>query len=65
MVPRFLLHDLSDIGIRGVSGKGKLSIWGGGLEWHRRSQEALCILESLLSGGSPLECFGPSPQEIS
>jgi hypothetical protein len=27
-------------------------------------QEVLCILESLLCGGSPLRCFGPSLQEI-
>jgi hypothetical protein len=54
MVSGFLLHDPSDMGIGGVSGKGKLSIWGGVLEWHHRRQEALCILESLLSGRCPL-----------
>jgi hypothetical protein len=32
MVSRFLLHDPSDISIRGVSGNKKLSIWGGMLE---------------------------------
>ncbi len=59
MVLGFLLHDSSDMGIGGVSGKGKLSIWGGVLKWHRRRQEALGFLKSLLSGGGPLQSFGP------
>jgi hypothetical protein len=61
MVFGFLLHDSSDVSIGGVSGERKLSIWGGVLEWHRRCQEALCLLESLLSGGGPLHSFGPPP----
>ncbi len=65
LVSRFLLHDPSDMGIGGVSGKVKLSIWCGMLEWHRRHQEAFCILESLLCRGNPLQHFGPSLQEIS
>ncbi len=35
------------------------------LEWHRRHQEAYCILESLLCRGGPLLHFGPSLQETS
>ncbi len=61
MVLGFLLHDSSDVSIGGVSGERKLSIWGGVLEWHRRRQEAFCLLESLLSGGGPLQSFGPPP----
>jgi hypothetical protein len=61
MVFGFLLHDSSDVSIGGVSGEGKLSIWGGVLEWHRRRQEAFGPLESLLSGGGPLQSLGPSP----
>jgi hypothetical protein len=64
MVLGFLLYDPSDMYIGGVSGKGKLSIWGRVLKWHRRHQEALSLLKSLLSGGGPLQSFGPSPQEI-
>ncbi len=36
MVPRFLLHDPSDISIEGVSDKEKFSMWGGMLEGYRR-----------------------------
>ncbi len=64
MVFGFLLHDPSDMSIGGVSGKRKLSIWGRVLKWHRRRREALGFLESLLSGGGPLQSFGPSLQEI-
>jgi hypothetical protein len=39
MVSRFLLHDPSDMGIGGISGKRKLSGWGGNLKWHRCFQE--------------------------
>jgi hypothetical protein len=65
MVLGFLLHDSSDKSIGGVSGERKLSIWGKMLKWHRRRQEAFGSLESLLSGGSPLQSFGPPLQEIS
>jgi hypothetical protein len=65
MVSRILLHDPSDMGIGGVCGKGKLSCLGGVLERHCCCQEALSILESLLCRGDPLQCFGPSLQEIS
>jgi hypothetical protein len=65
MVFGFLLHDSSDASIGGVSGERKLSIWGEVLEWHGRRQEAFCFLESLLSGGGPLQSFDPSLQEIS
>ncbi len=65
MVLRFLLHDSSDMRIGGVSGERKLSIWGSVLEWHRRRQEVLCPLKSLLSGGGPLQSLGSSPQKIS
>jgi hypothetical protein len=61
MIFGFLLHDSSDVSIGGVSGERKLSIWGEVLEWHRRRQEAFCLLESLLSSGSPLQSFGPPP----
>jgi hypothetical protein len=61
MVFVFLLHDSSDVSIGGVSGKRKLSVWGGVLEWHRRCQEMFGLLESLLIGGSPLQSFGPPP----
>jgi hypothetical protein len=64
MFSRFLLHDPSAMGIRGVSGKGKLSCWGRVIKRHRRCQVVLCILESLLCGGGPHQCFGPSLQEI-
>ncbi len=36
IVSRFLLHDPSEMGIKGISGKRKFSCWGGMLEWHRR-----------------------------
>jgi hypothetical protein len=65
MVSRLMLHDPSDMGIVGVSGKGKFSIWGRMLECHRRRQEAFCILESLLCIGGTHQRFGPSLQEIS
>ncbi len=61
MVFGFLLHDSSDVSIRGVSGERKLSIWGRVLEWHRHRQEAFGLLESLLSGGGSLQSFGPPP----
>jgi hypothetical protein len=64
MVSRFLLHDPSDMSIRGVSGERKFSVWGRVLEWHRRHQEAFCILEGLLSRSGPLQHFGPSLQKI-
>jgi hypothetical protein len=65
MVFRFLLHDPSDMGIGGVSGKRKLSSWGGVLEGHCRCQEAFCTLERLLCRSGPLLRFGPSLQKIS
>jgi hypothetical protein len=34
-VARFLLHDPSDMSIKGVSGKRKFCIWGGMLEEQR------------------------------
>ncbi len=61
MFSGFFLHDSSDVGIGGVSGERKLSIWGGVLEWHRRCQEAFGLLGSLLSGGGPLQSFAPPP----
>jgi hypothetical protein len=66
-VSRFLLHDPSDMdmSIGGIGGERKFSIWGRVLEWHRRRQEAFCILEGLLSGSGPLQRFGPSLQRIS
>jgi hypothetical protein len=48
MVHRFLLRDATDKRIGGVSGKRKLSLWGGMLEGYHHGQKALCILESLL-----------------
>ncbi len=65
MVPRFLLQDVADMSIRGVSGKRKFSLRGGMLEGYRRCQEALCILESLPCRGGPFEHLGPPFQEIS
>ncbi len=65
IVPWFLLHDIADMSIGGVSDKRKLSLWGGMLEGYRCSQEAFCILESLLCRGGPLQCFGLPLQEIS
>ncbi len=59
MVPRFPMHDAADMSIGGVSGKRKFSMWGGMLEGYRRSQEAFCIVESLLCRGGPLQCLGP------
>jgi hypothetical protein len=61
MILGFLLHDPSDVSIGGVSGEKKFSIWGRVLKWHRRCQEAFGSLESLLSGGGPLQSFGPPP----
>jgi hypothetical protein len=61
MVLGFLLHDSSDVSIGGVSGERKLSIRGRVLEWHRCRLEAFGLLESLLSGGGPLQSFGPPP----
>jgi hypothetical protein len=55
MVSRFLLHDPSDMSIGGVSGKRKLSIWGGMLEGQRHCQEVFCILDCLLCRGGPLQ----------
>jgi hypothetical protein len=60
----FFLHDSSDVGIGGVSGESKFGIWGRVLKRHRRRQEAFGLLESLLSGGGPLQNFGPPLQEI-
>jgi hypothetical protein len=48
MVPRFLLHDATDMSAVGVSGKRKFSMWGGMLEGYCRGQEVFCILESTL-----------------
>ncbi len=62
--PWFFLHDSSDVGIGGVSGERKFGIWGRVLTRHRRRQEAFGLLESLLSGGGPLQNFGPPLQEI-
>jgi hypothetical protein len=45
--------------------QGKFSVWGRVLEWHHRCQEAFFIMENLLCRGCSLQCFGPSPQEIS
>ncbi len=61
MVVGFLLHDASDVSVGGVSGERKFVIWGGVLKRYRRRQEAFGLLESLLSGGVPLQCFGPPP----
>jgi hypothetical protein len=41
MVSRFLLHYPSDMSVGGISGKGKLSIWGRVLEWHHHFKGAL------------------------
>jgi hypothetical protein len=60
----FLLHDPSDVGIEGISGKRKFSIGGRVLKGHRHHQEAFGLLESLLGGGGPLQSFGPPLQEI-
>jgi hypothetical protein len=65
MVARFLLHDPSNMIVGDVSGKRKLSLGGRVLEGHHHRQEAFCVLECLLRGSSPLQCFGPSLQEIS
>ncbi len=66
MVARFLLHDPSNMSIRGMSGERKLSIGGRVLEWHLRRQEAFCLLEGDLSGSGPLQRFGPSlPGDLS
>ncbi len=46
------------------SGERKFSVWGRMLKRHRRRQEAFSLLESLLSGGGPLQSFGPPLQEI-
>ncbi len=60
MVSRFLLQDPSNMRIGGVSGKRKLSIWGGC--WRgSRCQEVFCILERHLCQGGPLQCLGPFP----
>ncbi len=64
MVPRLLLNDAADMGIEGVSGKRKLCIGERVLEWYRRSEEALCFLESLLRLVGPLQRFWPPLQEI-
>jgi hypothetical protein len=53
-----LLHD-SDMGIGGVSGERKLSIWGRVLEWHCGRQEAFCTLEDFLSGSGLLQHLAP------
>jgi hypothetical protein len=65
MISRFLLHDPSDMGIGGVSGKRKLRGWGGVLEGHHCCQEAFCTLECLLCRSGPLQRFDPFLQEIS
>jgi hypothetical protein len=65
MVSQFLLHDPSDMGIKSVSGQGKLSVWGRMLEWHCRCQEAFSTLEGLLGRNGRLQRFGPCLQEIS
>jgi hypothetical protein len=65
MVPRFLLHDAAAMSIEDISGKRKFRMWDRMLEGYRRSQEAFCILESLLCGGGPLQSLGPLHQEIS
>jgi hypothetical protein len=65
MVSRFWLHDPSDMSIGGVSGERKFIIGGRVLEWQRCHQEALNILEGLLSGSGPLQYFGSSLQGIS
>jgi hypothetical protein len=59
MVARFLLHDPSDMSIRGVSGKSKFCIWGGMLEGYRHCQEAFCLLECLLCQCSPPNVLDP------
>ncbi len=61
MVVGFLLHDASDVGVGGVSGERKFGIWGRVLKWYRRHQEAFGLLEGLLNGGGPLQCFSPPP----
>jgi hypothetical protein len=65
MVSRFLLHDPSHMGIRGVSGKRTLSSSGRVLDGHRHCQEAFCTLECLPCRSGPLQRFGNSLQEIS
>jgi hypothetical protein len=49
------------MGIGGVSGQGKLRVWGRMLEGHCRRQEAFSILECLLGGNGALQRFGPPP----
>jgi hypothetical protein len=61
MVPRFLLHDSTDISIGGVSGKRKFSLWGRMLAGYRCGYEVFCILESLLCRSGSLQHFGPPP----
>ncbi len=52
MVPRFLLHDTTDMSIGGISGKRSTVV---GRCWRGTSAgEALCILESLLCRGGPV-----------
>jgi hypothetical protein len=55
MVTQFLLHNATNMSIRGVSGERKFCMWGGVLERHHRSKEAFCVLESLLCLVSPLQ----------
>jgi hypothetical protein len=59
MVPRFLLHDDANMSFGGLSGKRKISLWGGVLEGYCRDQEVLYNLKSLLCCGSPFQRFGP------
>jgi hypothetical protein len=54
-----------DMGTGGISGQRKFSIWGRMLEGYHRRQETFFILECLLCGNGPLQCFGPTLQEIS
>jgi hypothetical protein len=65
MVPRFLLKNIADKPIGGLSGKRKFSLWGGMLEGYRHGQEAFCILESLLCSGGQLKGGPPPLQENS
>jgi hypothetical protein len=51
----FLLHNISDMSVRYVSGERKFCCWGGVLQRHHRSQELFSFLERILSRSSPLQ----------
>ena len=64
MVACFLLHDVADVCIRGVSGQRNFCSRGGVLERYCRDEEAFGFLKSLRRRSGPDQCFWVAPQEV-